>query len=263
MAIRSLYISATGMEAQQLNVDNISNNIANTNTTAFKRGRVNFEDLLYQTLTAPGANSSDAGNTLPSTMQIGLGVRTSAIYKVFEQGALLTTPSTPLNIAIDGVGFLQVTLPNGDTAFSRDGALQLNQNGELVNASGYLISPAITIPDNATNITINTSGLVQATVNNQIVDLGQLELARFANQTGLEAIGGNLYLETIASGSPILGNPTSDGFGTIKQNFLESSNVNAVTELAELIKAQRAFELNSKTMQTAEQIYRTVLDSKA
>lgn len=263
MTIRALYISATGMEAQQVNVDNISNNIANTNTTAYKRGRVNFEDLIYEKLVSPGANSSSNGNVIPTGINIGLGTRVGAIYKVFEQGSLNPTPATPLNNAIDGQGFFKITLPNGDIAYTRDGGFQINQDGDMVNSIGYLLEPAVNIPNNSTNLTISTDGKVQVTVNSVIQDQGQIPLVRFANPAGLEPIGGNMYLATEASGSAIDGTAGSDGLGIIRQNFLENSNVNSVTEVTELIKAQRAFELCSKSMQSAEQMFKTIIDSKA
>ncbi len=263
MAIGALYIAATGMHAQEVNVDNISNNIANTNTTSFKRGRVNFEDLLYQKTVTPGVNSSDAGNQIPSGITLGLGTRVGAIYKVFEQGALNPTPSTPLNVAIDGNGFIRVTLPTGETAYTRDGALQLNSDGDVVNSLGYLIDPPINIPDNSTTVTITTDGKVTVEVNSVLQEQGKIELTRFANNAGLEPIGGNMYIKSESSGDPIDGSATEDGFGIIRQHFLENSNVNSVLELTELIKAQRAFEFNSKALQSGEQMYKTVIDSKA
>jgi len=263
MSFRALYISATGMDAQQVNVDNISNNIANTSTTGFKRGRVSFEDLMYQTTVSPGANSSSSGNIIPTGIQIGLGTKVGAVYKVFEQGSLNPTPATPLNNAIDGEGFFKITLPNGDTGYTRDGSFQKNQDGDLVNALGYLLDPAINIPDTASGITISTDGKISATVGAVIQDLGQITLTRFSNSAGLEAIGANLYLETESSGSPQDGVAGDAGYGIIRQHYLENSNVNSVTEITELIKAQRAFELNSKAMQSAEQMYRTIIDAKA
>lgn len=261
--IRSLYIAATGMTAQQSNVDTIANNLANVNTNAYKRTIVNFEDLMYQDVVLAGANSSDSGTTLPSGMQIGLGTKVSTLVKSFEQGALMATPGMPLNIAMDGVGFFQIALPNGDTAYTRDGSFQVDQNGNLVNALGYQVSPAITFPDNGSSPTISPDGVVQVTVNSQLQNLGQLQLARFINPSGLRAIGNNMYLETDASGNPVTGVATQDSFGTVKQFFVENSNVNSVFELTELIKAQRAFEFNSKLVQTSEQMLKTLIDTKA
>jgi len=263
MALGALYTAATGMAAQEVNVDNISNNIANVSTTAFKRGQVNFEDLLYQKVVTPGVNSSDAGTEIPSGIQLGRGVKVGAAYKIFEQGGLNPTPNTPLNIALDGVGFLRFTLPNGDTAYSRDGSLNLNSDGDIVNAQGYLLDPPINIPENATSTTITANGMVTVTVDGSPQEQGKIELTRFANNAGLESIGGNLYLISEASGEAVDGNAADQGFGVIRQNYLENSNVNSVIELTELIKAQRAFEFNSKTLQTAEQMYKTVIDSKA
>ncbi len=263
MAIGALYISATGMHAQEVNVDNISNNIANISTTSFKRGRVNFEDLLYQKTTTPGVSSSDAGNQIPSGITLGLGTRVGAIYKIFEQGTLNPTPSTPLNVAVDGNGFFRVTLPSGEVAYTRDGAFQLNSDGDIVNSLGYLLDPPINIPNNATSTTITSDGKVTVTVNGNPQEQGKIELTRFANNAGLEAIGGNLYIKSQASGDPIDGNATADGFGIIRQHYLENSNVNSVLELTELIKAQRAFEFNSKALQSAEQMYKTAIDTKA
>lgn len=260
--IRSLYTAATGMSSQQANVDNTANNIANVSTNSFKRGLINFEDLMYQDISISGAKSSDSTNT-PSGAQIGLGSKVSSLYKSFEQGSLSSTPGVDLNVALDGVGFLQVQLPNGDIAYTRDGALQKNSNGEIVNSLGYIIAPGITIPDGATLLTISTDGKIQVTVNSVLQEIGQLELTRFINPSGLMAIGGNMYLETEASGNPVQGTATADGFGSIKQFFLEQSNVNSVFEITQLVTAQRAFEFNSKALQTSEQMIKTMIDAKA
>jgi flagellar basal-body rod protein FlgG len=261
--IRSLYIAATGMTAQQMNVDNIAGNLANVNTNAYKRSILNFEDLIYQDITTSGANSSTAGTTLPSGKQVGLGTNVSSIVKSFEQGALQPTPGVPLNIAIEGAGFLQVTLPDGDIGYTRDGALQTNQNGEIVNALGYIISPGLIVPDDATALTISQDGIVQVTIDNQLQEVGRLELAKFINPAGLRAIGNNIYRETEASGAATTGFADENGFGRLKQNFLENSNVNSVLELTELIKAQRAFEFNSRVIQTSERLLQTLVDTKA
>ena len=260
--IKSLYIGATGMSSQQVNVDNIANNLANVNTTGFKKGVVNFEDLIYQNLNTPGANTSSS-TTLPSSMQIGLGSRVASIVKSQEQGSLNSTPGIEMNVALDGRGFFQVTLPNGDIAYTRDGALQLNKDGEIVNSMGYIVSPGIIIPDNATAVTVTSDGKVQATVNSVLQLLGQFEMARFINPAGLQAYGGNMMLATDASGDAITGFAADDGFGLIKQFFLENSNVNSVTELTDLIKGQRAFEFNSKVVQAADQMLKTTVDTKA
>jgi flagellar basal-body rod protein FlgG len=261
--IRSLYTAATGMSAQQTNVDNISNNIANLSTNSYKRGMVNFEDLMYQSQTIAGANSSNAGTTLPSENQIGLGTKVSSIYKSFEQGSIASTPGVELNVAMDGEGFFQVTLPNGDIAYTRDGAFQKDKDGQIVNSLGYVVVPGITIPDNATNLTITTDGKIQVTVNSVVQEIGQFQLVRFINPAGLRATGGNMYLKTDGSGDPIEGFATDDGYGSVKQFFLEQSNVNSVFEISQLVIAQRAFEFNSKVIQTSEQMAKTVVDAKA
>lgn len=261
--IRSLSIAATGMSAQQLNIDNISHNVANLNTTSFKRGIVGFEDLMYQTDTISGAQTSDAGTELPFGTQFGLGVRIGSLYKSPSQGDLISTPAVPTNIALDGPGYLQVNLPNGNTAYTRDGTLFLSSTGQIVTSQGYEILPGITLPDTATNLTITTTGKIQAEINSILQDIAQLELARFVNPSGLAATGGNLYLETTGSGAPVTGLAGDQGFGTVKQFFLEGSNVNSVFEIGELIKAQRAFEFNSKILQVSEQILKTMIDTKA
>ena len=263
MTVRSLYVAATGMTSAQRNVDNISHNLANANTTGFKRGLINFEDLMYQNEAVPGAVNSSAGTDLPSGIQFGLGSKVGSLYKSFEQGSFESTPGVALNIALDGKGFIQVTLPTGEIAYTRDGALQLNSTGQLVNSQGYEISPGIQIPDDATNITITPDGRVQGDVNFVLTEFGQIELARFINNSGLQAIGNNLYIESEASGAPIAGLATDPGFATINQFYLESSNVNSLFEITELVKAQRAFEFNSKVMQTSEQMLKTMVDTKS
>lgn len=261
--IRSLSTASTGMSAQQANLDNIAHNIANVNTTSFKRGMINFEDLLYQTETIPGAMTSDAGTALPSGIQYGLGVAVDSLYKSHEQGSLLTTPGVELNVALDGIGFFQVTRPDGTTAYTRDGAFQLDSTGQIVNSQGYPIVPGITLPDNTINVTITQDGKVQANVNNILQDVGQFEMVRFVNPAGLMAIGGNMYLETEASAAPISGFAGDLGYGLTKQYFLESSNVNSIVEITDMIKCQRAFESNSKVIQVSEQMLKTIIDTKA
>lgn len=260
---RSLSTAATGMTVQQANLDNIAHNIANTNTNAFKRGMINFKDLLYQTDTIPGAITSEAGTSLPSGIQFGLGAAVESLYKSFEQGSPLATPGVQFNVAIDGIGFLQVTLPDGTVGFTRDGALQLDSTGQIVNSQGYPILPGITLPDNTINVTITADGKVQANVNNALQDVGQFELVRFINPSGLNAQGGNIYLESAASGAPIAGFAQDVGFGGILQNYLESSNVNSIFEITEMVKCQRAFESNSKVIQVSEQMLKTMIDTKA
>ena len=257
--MRSLSIASTGMLAQQLNVEVISNNIANMNTTAFKRQRAEFQDLLYQNLQRPGAQSSDAGTIIPTGVQIGVGVRTAAVYRINEQGNMNKTDND-LDLAIRGRGYFSVSLPNGDTAFTRAGALQRSETGELVTTNGDPISPGINIPNDAIDITVNANGEVQVKLDAQATTttVGQLDLVIFFNEAGLEAIGGNLFLETTASGAPNVGVPGSAGFGSLVQGFLETSNVNAVNEITNLITAQRAYEMNSKVITTSDEMLRTV-----
>ncbi len=257
--MRSLDIGATGMLAQQTNVDVISNNIANMTTTGFKRQRAAFQDLIYQNIDRPGSTSSDSGTTVPSGIQMGLGVRTGSVYRMHGQGAVRITEN-PLDVAITGEGYFQVELPNGDTAYTRDGTFQLNENGELVTVQGYLVSPGITIPSDALSIDINNSGevLVKTPGSVDSTNVGQLQLAGFVNPAGLEAIGDNMFLETPASGAATTGNPAEDEFGTLRQGSLEQSNVNVVEEITELITAQRSYEMNSKVISTSDEMLQTV-----
>lgn len=261
--MRSLSIGATGMEAQQLNVEVISNNIANLSTTAFKRSRVEFQDLLYQNLHSVGSFSSDTGTVLPSGLQIGLGVQPVATYRINQQGNLTVT-NNPLDLAVNGLGFFQVQMPDGTIGYTRDGSFQLNQNGQLVTSNGYLILPNITIPPTATAVDINASGQVLATIPGQINQqtLGQIQLATFVNPTGLNDIGNNLLKETEASGSPVTGNPQTTQFGAIVQGSLETSNVDVVSEITDLITAQRAYEMNSRVINTADQMLQTANQMK-
>ena len=253
--MRSLSIGATGMLAQQLNVEVISHNIANMNTTAYTRRRAEFQDLLYQNLRRVGSESSDTGTIVPAGVQIGLGVKTAAVYRITEQGNLTLTENT-FDLAINGNGYFQVQLPNGDIAYSRAGSFQLSANGELVTADGFIVEPAITIPTDALDVSVNASGQVLAQQDGQVApaNVGQLDLAIFSNEAGLLAIGDNLFLETPASGTPTTGTPGSTGIGTIQQGFLETSNVNVVEEISNLITAQRAYEMNSKVIETSDQM---------
>lgn len=257
--MRSLDIGATGMMAQQMNVDTISNNIANMTTTGFKRQRAAFVDLIYQNIDRPGSTSSDAGTTVPSGIQMGLGVRTAAVYRMTGQGAIQITEN-PLDVAITGEGYFQIELPNGDTAYTRDGTFQVNENGELVTTQGYLVDPGITIPDDATDIDINANGEVLVSLTGQVEmqNLGQIQLASFINPVGLNSVGDNLFLETEASGAPIIGNPGEDQFGTLRQGALEQSNVNVVEEITRLISAQRAYEMNSNVISTSDEMMQVV-----
>lgn len=257
--MRALSIGATGMQAQQLNVEVISNNIANLSTTGFKRSRAEFQDMLYENLRRVGSPSSDTGTLLPSGLQVGLGVKPVATYRINEQGNLNVT-NNPYDVAINGRGYLQVQQPDGTTAYTRAGSLQLNQDGTLVTADGLQITPAITVPQNALSVTINAAGQVLASIDGQTTmqNLGQLQLATFTNPAGLESIGSNMLKETEASGSPVTGNPQSAGFGSIVQGSLETSNVNIVNEITGLIAAQRAYEMNSRSIKTADEMMSTV-----
>ncbi len=257
--MRSLSIAATGMLAQQKNVEVVSNNLANMNTTGYMRRRTEFHDLMYQNLRRVGATSSDAGTVVPSGVQLGLGVKLAAVYRIHEQGNLSPTDNT-FDMAVQGNGYFQVQMPDGTTAYTRDGTFQLNADGRVVTHDGYSVLPAITVPDNAVDVVINTSGEVQVKLDGQVnyQNVGQLQIANFANDTGLESIGSNLYLESTASGSPSTSTPGSAGYGTILQGFLETSNVNAVEEISNLISAQRAYEMNSKVITTSDEMMRTV-----
>jgi flagellar basal-body rod protein FlgG len=253
--MRSLSIAATGMLAQQLNVEVISNNIANMNTTGHKRQRAEFQDLLYQNLKRMGAQSSDSGNIIPSGIQIGVGVKTGSVYRITEQGNLSSTENT-YDLAIQGRGYFRVQMPSGEDAYTRAGSFQINQQGQLVTPDGYVVQPGITVPQNAVSVSINSSGQVQAKVAGQVAPqvVGQLDLANFYNEAGLEAQGNNLFLETPASGAPVIGVPGSTGFGTVLQGFVETSNVNAVSEITSLITAQRAYEMNSKVISASDEM---------
>ncbi|PPQ26792.1 flagellar basal-body rod protein FlgG [Rhodopila globiformis] len=257
--MRSLDIAGTGMQAQQTNVEVISNNMANMTTTGFKRSRAEFQDLIYQNLRRVGSDSSDSGTIVPSGAQVGLGVKTAAIYRINEQGNLQQT-SNSLDLAIQGNGYFQITLPSGQTAYTRDGTFALGADGTIVTADGYTVQPGLQIPTGATGVTINTSGQVQATIAGQTAPqtIGQLQLAVFPNEAGLDAQGGNLFMQTAASGSPVTGNPGSPGFGSVMQGFVETSNVNVVTEITNLITAQRAYEMNSKVITTSDEMLSTL-----
>ncbi|NVK17411.1 MAG: flagellar basal-body rod protein FlgG [Methylocystaceae bacterium] len=257
--MRSLSIGATGMLAQQQNVEVISNNLANMNTTAFQRRRTEFHDLLYQNLRRVGSTSGQDGSVVPTGVQLGLGVKLAAVYRIHEQGNLSATDNT-FDLAIQGNGFFQITLPSGETAYTRDGTFQLNGSGELVTHDGYLVQPGLTIPANAVDVTVNSSGEVLAKIDGQIAlqNVGQLTLASFANPAGLSAQGSNYYLETEASGQPATAAPATTGYGSILQGFLETSNVNAVSEVTNLISAQRAYEMNSKVISTSDEMMGTL-----
>jgi flagellar basal-body rod protein FlgG len=255
--IRSLWTGTTGMHAQQTNLDVISNNLANVSTTGFKKSRADFQDLLYQTLKVPGSQSS-ADTESPTGILIGIGAKPAAVTKVFSQGDLIQTLNE-LDVAIEGEGFFQITMPDGNTGYTRSGALKLDSEGRLTNSDGYPLLPAITIPDNAQQITISEGGIVSALIgaDTTSTELGTIELAIFTNDAGLSAIGKNLFVESSASGTAQTGTPGIDGYGTLLQNYLESSNVNIIEELASMITTQRAYEINSKTIQTSDEMMQT------
>lgn len=257
--MRSLNIAATGMLAQQLNVEVISNNIANMTTTGYQRRRAEFQDLLYQSQRRVGSASSANGSVVPVGVQVGLGVKTAAVYRITQQGNLNSTQNT-FDLAIQGSGYFQITLPSGDTAYTRAGSFQLSASGQLVTADGDIVLPAITIPNNAVDITINASGQVLVKIAGTVTpqNVGQLQLANFPNAAGLAAVGGNLLTETPASGTAVVGNPTAPGFGSLQQGFLETSNVNVVSEITSLITAQRAYELNSRVIQASDEMMSTL-----
>lgn len=251
--MQALRTAATGMAAQQLNVEVISNNIANMNTVAFKKQRAEFQDLLYQTLELAGAQSSDQGTIVPTGVQVGAGVKAGSVYRIDTQGTMTQT-GNKLDIAIDGRGYFQVLLPSGETAYSRAGNFSVNDQGQLVTQDGYLVQPAISIPQDATDISISKSGQVQVTQPGTATPtvVGNLELATFMNEGGLSAQGSNLFKETAASGPPTTGAPGVQGLGAILQGYTEASNVDAVSEITALIVAQRAYEMNSKVISTAD-----------
>jgi flagellar basal-body rod protein FlgG len=256
--IRALYTAASGMEAQQLNLDTIANNLANSSTTGFQARQLDFQDMIYQNLVTPGAAQSQ--NTVAAGLQVGLGVRSSQTEVIQTQGSLVQT-SNPLNVAIQGVGYFSVMLPNGTLAYTRDGSFQMNQQGQLTDANGNLVQPQITIPQNATNITITQYGVVDATLPAQTnpQQVGQIQLTTFPNPGGLNSIGNNLLTATLASGTAINDVPGGpSGVGTLQDGYLENSNVDIVTEFVQMIEAQRAFESNSKVVRAADDMYSQV-----
>jgi len=261
--MRSLNIAATGMLAQQTNVEVISNNIANMNTTAFTRRRPEFTDLLYQNLRRVGSQTSDTGTIVPTGVQLGLGVKTTAVYRITEQGSVQSTDNT-LDMAIQGKGYFQIKLPSGETAYTRDGAFQLSSDGQIVTHEGYALMPETTIPSDAVSISISADGVISYKKDGStaLTKAQQLTLANFANEAGLEARGDNLFMETPASGQPITANPTKPGFGSVLQGYLETSNVNVVSEVTNLISAQRAYEMNSKVIQTSDEMLSTINQMK-
>ena len=255
--IRSLWTGTTGMHGQQLNIDVIANNLANVSTTGFKKSKADFQDLLYQTMKVPGSQTSPDTQS-PTGILIGLGVRPAAVTKIFTQGDLILTENE-LDVAIEGNGFLQIEMPDGNTAYTRAGALKRDSDGRITSSEGYPILPALTIPDGANEISIAETGEVSAVIGDDTepTEIGTIELAIFTNNAGLSAIGRNLFLETAASGTATTGVPGEEGFGTLIQTYLEGSNVNIVEEVANMITTQRAYEINSKTIQTSDEMMQT------
>lgn len=255
--MRALMTAATGMQAQQLTLDVVANNLANVQTAGFKRSRVDFQDLVYETLQAPGASSAQ-GQEIPSGFQIGHGSRAVATQRLFIKGDLQQTGNS-LDLAIEGDGFFQVTLPSGETGYSRAGTFKKNSQGQMVTSDGFTLQPQITIPQNAINVVVGVDGIVSATIAGQAQpqQLGSIELARFINPAGLLGQGRNTFLPTQASGDAIVGTPGRDGLGTLLQGFVEGSNVNVVEEMVGLITSQRAYEINSRAIRTADEMMQT------
>ena len=260
--IRTFRIAATGMGSQQINLDVIANNLANVNTVGFKKTRADFEELLYQEVRLPGAASSPS-TQLPTGMQMGLGVRPVATQKIFTVGNLEQT-GNPMDLAVEGIGFFKVLLPNGETAYTRSGSFKVDSEGRLVTPSGYPMDPELTIPEDARAVTISSDGIVSVTEgdSNEPTEIGSIELARFVNPGGLRPMGQNLFLETSASGDEISGIPGEDGLGFLAQGFREMSNVNVVEEMVKMIITQRAYEMNSKAVQTADEMMQMVNNLK-
>jgi flagellar basal-body rod protein FlgG len=252
--MRALWSAATGMLAKQLDMDVIANNLANVNSAGFKKSRVDFQDLMYQTIRTAGSTVAQ-GSRVPTGIQVGLGTRAAAIQKVFSQGDFIQTEN-PLDLVIEGDGFFQVLLPDGSTAYTRTGAFKVDSEGRVVTSDGFVMEPELVVPANAVDISIGTDGTVtiQVAGENTPTELGQIQLARFLNPGGLVSIGRNLYKPTAASGDPAVGTPGLEGIGTIAQKFLEMSNVKVVEEMVNMIIAQRAYEVNSKAIQTSDEM---------
>jgi|UniRef100_A0A832EXS1 flagellar basal-body rod protein FlgG len=260
--IRALWTAATGMQGQQTNIDVIANNLANVNTVGFKRSRADFEDLIYQTQKEAGVNTTS--NTVePTGIQIGLGTQLADVSKNFMQGSLQET-GNPLDLAIQGSGFFQITMPDGTIAYTRAGDFKLDNNGRIVTTDGYPLSPEITVPQDTTSISVGNDGTISVLEAGQTTptQLGQIQLAFFANPAGLKAIGQNLFQQTVSSGTPTLGTPGINGLGTINQGYLEMSNVSVVQEMVDMIAAQRAYETNAKVIQTSDQMLQTANNLK-
>lgn len=252
--MKSLWSAATGMQAQNLNIDVIANNLANVNTSGFKKSRADFQDLLYETMKAPGTSSSDATQN-PTGIQVGHGTRPAATQKLFTQGDFQFTQN-PLDMSIEGSGFFQILQPNGELAYSRAGTFKLDSEGRIVTSDGFIMEPEISIPNDAMSINIGTDGTISVLQpgSTEAVEIGSVELAQFINPTGLMNIGRNLYLPTTSSGDATIGTPGEDGLGTIAQGYIEMSNVNVVDEMVSMITAQRAYEINSKAIQTSDEM---------
>jgi flagellar basal-body rod protein FlgG len=253
--MKALQIAASGMSAQQMRVDVVSNNLANMSTSGYNARRAEFADLHYQQVTRPGTVNAEDGTVLPTGVQVGLGVRPTAVSVLVQQGSLLETGGE-LDLAVEGKGYIEVTLPSGISAYTRDGGLKRSADGLIVTSDGYEVAPGLTIPTDARSISINAAGEVYAYFNDQVApqQLGQITLAAFANEKGLEAMGSNLYLETAASGAASVSVPGEDGLGTLRQGYLEESSVDPVREVTELIKAQRGYELNAKVITAADEM---------
>ncbi|GBD39447.1 MAG: flagellar basal body rod protein FlgG [Deltaproteobacteria bacterium] len=260
--IRSLFIAATGMQAQKLNIDVVANNLANANTVGYKKSRADFQELIYQDLRTPGALSTE-GSEIPSGIQLGLGVRPVAIQKVFQQGDFIHT-GNPLDLVIEGDGFFQILMPDGTIAYTRGGSFKLDSEGRIVNSDGYALEPEIAIPPDTLSITIGSDGIISVVEagSTEPTEIGQIELARFINPAGLKAIGRGLFIPTASSGDPITDIPGNEGIGTISQGFIELSNVNIVEEMINMIISQRAYEMNSKAVQASDEMMQTANNMK-
>ena len=256
--MKALYIASTGMAAQERNVEVISNNIANMRTTGFKRQRAEFQDMLYQEYRRAGSTTSDQGTLVPAGIEIGTGVKTAATPRIMSQGSIAPTEKE-YDVAIRGEGFFMVQMPDGRTGYTRDGSFERDDTGQLVNVNGYPIQPGITVPENASAIAISADGIVEAYIGTDTAptQLGQLQLAKFVNKVGLASAGDNLFTETAASGAPQVGTPNVDSMGSLQQSYLEQSNVNSVTEIADLIAAQRAYEMNARVISGADEMMST------
>jgi flagellar basal-body rod protein FlgG len=257
-----MYTGATGMEAQQAFMDTISHNLSNVNTTGFKRQKAEFQDLMYQTLREPGVRNFE-GSVSPAGIEVGLGVRLAATPRIFEQGSLNQT-SNPMDMAIQGDGFFQIQLPEGGTAYTRDGTFKLSSDGTIVTSSGFFLEPRIVVPEGAQGFTVDAQGKVSVVLPGEqtSTEIGQLELARFVNPSGLKSLGNNLLVETDASGSPVIETPGDNGMGQVSQGYVEASNVQIVEEMVNMITAQRAYEIVSKSIQVSEEMLQTANNIK-